>query len=40
MPVSHNPGHLLAKPWVRNYLRGWKDVIIEPHRGDAAAVRG
>ena len=37
VPVHYRRGHLLVKPWVRNYLMAatekvfWRDVIIEPH---------
>ena len=37
MPLTYGRGHLLVKPWVRNYAisatgkRFWKDIIIEPH---------
>jgi ABC-type oligopeptide transport system substrate-binding subunit len=31
VPVAYGAWHWLVKPWVRNAVRGWKDIIIEPH---------
>jgi oligopeptide transport system substrate-binding protein len=37
MPMHYRRGHLLVKPWVRNYLMAateqvfWRDAIIQPH---------
>ena len=37
MPLTYDQGHLLIKPWVKQYPISalestyWKDVIIKPH---------
>ena len=31
LPLCYPRYPVLVKPWVRNYLRGWQEVIIEPH---------
>jgi ABC-type oligopeptide transport system substrate-binding subunit len=31
VPLTYGRWHWLVKPWVRNYLGGWMDIVIDPH---------